>query len=98
MSLAGRIYAVPASSPGVCGYSLGEVGSIMAGAGLGGGDYLSVMCGNGNLPTDLQSVCLPGADWEAVIIASTDAPLATECPSECAGGGGCMAGTAEGVE
>jgi hypothetical protein len=99
LPLAGRIYAAPTASTGTCGYTTGEIEAIMTDAVLTSGDYLSIMCGNGTLPDfpDLQTVCIPGADWEAVIVAKTTADLTTECASAC-GGGGCMAGTAEGVE
>jgi len=94
LALAGRIMA--ADSPtGVCGYTSGELSSIASTVGLGSGDYLSVLCGSGTLPTDLLTVCIAGADWESVIVASTSSNLGTICPGAC---GSCMGGTAEGVE
>ena len=95
LSLAGKIMA--ANSPSTaCGYTTGELSSIATTAGLGAGDYLSVLCSSGTLPTDLLSVCIAGAPWNAVIIAATNADLVSACGSACSSG--CMAGTAEDVE
>ena len=96
LNLAGRIYAVPTVSTGVCTYSTGEINAIISAAGLGAGDYLSILCGSGTLPTDLSSVCIPGADWEAVIVASTTTDIGTTCPAACPTG--CTGAAAEGVE
>mgnify|MGYP003572221110 FL=1 len=95
LTLAGRIYAVPTYPAGICGYSTSAIGSIASTVGLGSGDYLSIVCGSGTLPTDLATVCIPGAAWDAVIVASTSSNLASVCPGAC---GSCMGGTAEGVE
>jgi hypothetical protein len=98
LSLAGQIFLVPMPmpTPGVCGYSDTVINGIISDAGLENGDYLSIMCGSWTLPTDLEAVCIPGASWEAVIVASTTSSLASECPAACATG--CAAATAEGVE
>jgi len=96
LPLAGRIYAAPTASTAICGYTTGQIEAIMTDAGVTSG-YLMVTCGTGTLPTDVQTACLRGADWEAVIVAKTTADLSAECASACSSGG-CMAGTAEGVE
>jgi len=98
LALAGQIYDAGVSAPaGICNYSAGQIDGLIAGAGLGSGSYLSVMCGNGTLPTDLQSSCLPGAAWSSVVVAKTSTDVPGACSSACSSGG-CMAGTAEGVE
>ena len=94
LALAGRIYAVGSVGTGICGYDTSEINAIASAAGLSSG-YLSIMCGSGTLPTDLESACLPGADWESVIVAKAAGDVAGACASAC---GGCMAGAAEGVE
>jgi len=93
LALSGKIMAASATST-ACGYTAGELTAI---GGVSGDTYLSVLCGSGTLPTDLASVCIAGAPWEAKIVASTSANVPTECGSTCPSGG-CMAGTAEGVE
>jgi hypothetical protein len=95
LALAGRIMAAT-STTGVCGYTSGQLSTIASTAGLGAGDYLSVLCGSGTLPGTLQSVCIAGAPWNSTIIAATSADVAGACAGAC--GGGCMAGTAEDVE
>jgi hypothetical protein len=96
LALSGKIMAATSTTT-ACGYTAGELSSIASAAGLGEGDYLSVMCGSGTLPTDLKSACIAGADWQAIIVASTSAGIAGACAGAC-GGVGCLAGTAEGVE
>lgn len=95
LNLAGRIYRVPTYTT-ACGYSTGDIGAIATAAGLGTGDYLTIVCGNGTLPTDLSSVCIPGAAWEAVIVAKTTTDVAATCPAACPTG--CTGAAAEGVE
>jgi hypothetical protein len=95
LALSGQIMAVGAETA-ACGYTSTQAGNIASTVGLGSGDYLSIVCGSGTLPTDLLTVCIPGAPWEAVIVASTSSDLSTICPAAC--GGGCMGATAEGVE
>lgn len=96
IALSGRIYAVPTVSAGACNYTTTQISNIMTDAGLVAGNYLFVACGNGTLPTNLKSGCLPGADWDSILVAkatvNVDSTCASECPSSC------MAGTAEGVE
>jgi hypothetical protein len=95
--LAGAVIDAGAGASGsVCGYTVGQLGAIITAAGLGTGSYMSVLCGNGTLPTDLQSGCLPGADWRTVMLSKTSANVPSSCGEACSSG--CMAGTAEGVE
>ena len=97
LALAGRIYDAGVAIPaGICTYSIGELEGVKTGAGLVAGDYLSVMCGSGTLPTTLESVCIPGAAWTAYVVAKTSVAVNTSCGEACSNG--CMAGTAEGVE
>jgi hypothetical protein len=93
LNLSGRIMATTATAA-ACGYTTGELNSIVSTAGLSG--YLSVLCGSGTLPTSLQAVCIAGAPWSATIIASTTANLVTECGSTCPTG--CTGAAAEGVD
>ncbi len=98
LALAGGIIDAGAGATGsLCGYTVAELGGIIASAGLGAGSYMSVLCGSGTLPGDLQSACLRGASWATTMIAKTSSAVPTVCGDSC-GGGGCMAGTAEGVE
>jgi hypothetical protein len=93
LNLSGRIMATTATA-GACGYTTTQLNNIVSTAGLSG--YLSVLCGSGTLPTDLQAVCIPGAPWSATIIASTSSAIPTECASTCPEA--CTGGAAEGVE
>ena len=98
IALAGRVYDAGAGAGATtCGYSIPQIDAIMSASGLGSGQYMLLVCGSGTLPSPLQSACLSGAAWNTKMLASTSASLATSCADEC-GGGGCMAGTAEGVE
>ena len=95
IDLDGRVYdASVAATVGVCGYSTSGIDTLRTAAGSSG--YLMVSCDSQTLPTGLASVCISGAPFEAVIVAHT-ALDASDCP-DCSGGGGCVAGTAEGVE
>ncbi len=99
IALAGRVYDAGVAAPAaICGYSTGQIDTIMGPthANLGSGQYMLLVCGSGTLPDPLQSACLSGAAWNTKMIASTSASLATSCADECSSG--CMAGTAEGVE
>ncbi len=98
IALAGSVIDAGAG-PGapVCGYTVAQLGAIIADAGLGAGSYLSVLCGNGTLPSNLQSACLPGASWASVMVTKTSTSVGNACGEACSSGG-CMAGTAEGVE
>lgn len=94
INLNGRVYNASVAAPaGVCGYTAGQVDTLLAAAGSTG--YVMIACDSQTLPTGLQSVCISGAPFEAVIVSKTTAN-ASDCP-DC-GGGGCVAGTAEGVE
>ncbi len=98
LNIGGQIYDAGVAVPsGICGYTIAEIGAMLADAGLGAGSYLSVMCGNGNLPSNLQAGCLPGAAWLATMISKTSTAIGSVCGEACSSGG-CMAGTAEGVE
>ncbi len=98
IALSGGIVDAGAGATGsLCGYTIAQIGSIIADAGLGAGNYLSILCGNGTLPTNLESGCLPGASWLSVMVSKTSSSLPAVCAEACSTGG-CMAGTAEGVE
>ncbi len=98
LALSGSIIdAGTGATAAVCGYSTSEIGGIISDAGLGTGQYLMIICGSGQLPTGLQSACLSGASYQAIMVAKTSTDLATSCADACSSGG-CMAGTAEGVE
>lgn len=96
LSLAGRVYDATSITTGSCTYTVAEIGGIVAGAGLGAGDYLIILCGSGTLPTGLQSVCISGASWTAVLVAKTSVGVPAACGEACSSS--CMAGTAEAVE
>jgi hypothetical protein len=98
LNLAGSVFAggsTPAS--GTCGYTGPDVGAMMTDAGVGAGQYLFITCGTGTLPSNLQSACLRSADWTAMLVGKTSSAVPTVCGAACSTGG-CMAGTAEGVE
>jgi hypothetical protein len=108
LNLSGRIMATT-STAAACGYTTTQLNSIVSTAGLGAGDYLAVLCGSGTLPTDLESVCIPGADWEVKILASVicDVSSASNLSSAsddiCLGCSfpcpeWCMGAAAEGIE
>jgi hypothetical protein len=98
LNLAGSIIDAGAGAgASVCGYSTSQIGGIISDAGLGAGQYLMIVCGSGTLPTGLQSACLSGAAWQAIMVASTSTNVVASCGDACSSGG-CMAGTAEDVE
>ena len=100
LQLNGHVYATSGTNTDSnCGYTSGEINTLRSIAAAKGGGYLLVMCGNTAIPDDssVTSVCLRGADVWDIIVAYTAAD-ATNCADACSSGGGCMAGTAEGVE
>jgi len=95
VTMAGRIYDLGVATPaGACDYSIAEINAIRASL-PGTAQYMTVACANQTLPGGLTTGCLSGADFISVMVAYTTGN-ASDCASACAGG--CLFGTAEGVE
>jgi hypothetical protein len=80
----GEIYDVTNGSPsGTCGYTGGQISTMLGQASAAGGNYLMIMCGVTTVPADSKTACLRNADVDFMVVAWT-ADDASACPA-----GGC---------
>jgi len=90
-----RVIAIDdATPPATCGYSAADILCLQAEA-PPEATYLLIGCSGATLGT-MDQMCLSGATTQSKVVYWT-ADDASDCTSAC-GGGGCMAGTAEGVK